>query len=116
MRTAVLRGSWWPGIAMVGAGVTLAPPGSGWWGGPVARARSWFGGETPLGVTAIAGPVSKLLALAALVTLAGSWLVVGLQVRARAVTTRRLLLLAVAVGVPLAVGPPLGSGDAMTYV
>lgn len=91
------------------AGLALA--GSGWGGSP-----RWFGPDTPLGVTRVRPGLSHLASSLGLLCLVLGWLVVGALVRAGRVGVRSVAAVALAGAVPLALGPPLFSSDARSYV
>jgi len=84
--------------------------GSGWGGSP-----SWFGSDTPLGVSRVAPRTSHLVSLGGLALVVAGWLGTGLLLRFGA-TARQVLAVATAAALPLLVGPPLFSSDALTYV
>lgn len=109
----------WPGAlpgavvlaSFVGAAL-LALAGIGW-GNDNA---TWFSADTPLGVTRIPPELSRAVSVAGVAVMFAGWLAAGTGIRRGRLALRTVVAAAVAGAVPFAVGPPLFSSDARTYV
>ena len=100
-----------PGVCSVVGAALLVLAGAGWGG-----SSEWFGPDTPLGPTRIGSVPSHLVSLTGLGLLVLGWLGTGVLVAAGRVSTRGVVFIAGATGIPLLIGPPLFSSDALTYV
>lgn len=97
-------------VSVCGAAL-LAAAGAGWGGSPQC-----FGPDTVLGPTRIPVAVSHLVTLAGLALVLIAWVGTGALVATGRVSARGVGLLAGATSIPLVLGPPLFSSDALTYV